>query len=152
MTLNADGRIVGTLAVVGALAGTYLAGLGFAALASFVGRHRIRGGQVEHRPAIYICGPITGRERDAWQRFSDAEYRLRKAGYEPVNPLRMCEPGMDRASALRIDIPVICEGVEGLAMLEDWHDSLGCRTEFEVARAIRIPVLRLEQWEERHGR
>lgn len=99
------------------------------------------------RMKLYLCGPITGHEDTADDRFSRAETALTAVGYDVVNPMGLSPIGTTREDSLRRDLPELC-GCDGLCILGGWEDSAGCRLETSVAGAIGIPVRDLSEWVE----
>ena len=91
---------------------------------------------------IYISGAIAHydlEERKAT--FADAEERLLKAGYVPVNPFRNGLP--DDAhwrEHMRADIRLLLD-CEYIYMLQGWELSKGAKLELDVASSCGIKVL-----------
>lgn len=87
---------------------------------------------------VYISGPVTGVE-DYKNHFLTAEYRLKRAGYSPVNPVKIIERAQTkRGRALSHDECMkIClrqvASCDGMYMLKGWPNSSGAREERELA-------------------
>lgn len=82
---------------------------------------------------IYISGKITGIEEEAEKLFSEAEKRLKRKGYEVVNPIKLPHEH-DGAwhSFMQEDIQelLMCDEVY---MLRNWVDSKGAKLEHDIA-------------------
>lgn len=96
---------------------------------------------------IYVSGPITGREHDAEERFREACRALH--GAVPcagvVNPYCSCPPGTPYREAMRRDLRLLLD-CDGVALMEGWEGSRGCRAEVAVAEAIGIPARPIAEW------
>ena len=96
--------------------------------------------------SIYVSGPITGREYDAEERFREACRMLGEASYAGiVNPYCSCPPGTPYREAMRRDLRLLLD-CDGVALLDGWEESRGCRVEAAVARAIGIPARPIADW------
>lgn len=83
---------------------------------------------------IYISGAITG-TTDYMERFAEAEKSLTEAGYEVVNPSKLCLIMPETATHkeyMDICIPLlkICESIY---MLDGWKESKGANIEKNIA-------------------
>ena len=95
---------------------------------------------------LYIAGPMTGLPEYNRPAFFDADGRLRDAGYLTLNPARH-EPDddLDWTDYVRAGLSDVLR-VDGIAVLPGWECSRGARLEVDVAHALRLPVLPVEQW------
>lgn len=98
-------------------------------------------------PRIFICGPYTGHEEDADERFGDAQEKLTRFGYNVINPMESCK-GMDQSdwgACMRTTIALLltCTGV---ALLDGWESSRGANVEVDLARALDLPVAPVSAW------
>lgn len=96
-------------------------------------------------PILYLSGPISGKEDSAADRFSSAARILEGAGYRVVNPMDIADTAMSWQAAMRMDIKAMCECV-GVALMEGWEESQGCRFEREVAQQLDMPVAPIASW------
>lgn len=88
---------------------------------------------------IYISGPITGIEDKNRPAFEAETIRLRKLGYQVVNPLEVCEGEEDALTGadlwkhcMRKDIKAMMD-CDALALLPGWLFSRGARIEWDLA-------------------
>lgn len=90
---------------------------------------------------VYISGKISGQEDLARKQFAEAEARLRKAGYQTVNPfdngLKDDDP-WERHLAVDIIGLLACDAI---CQLPGWEDSRGARLEAEVAVVKEMPFI-----------
>lgn len=96
-------------------------------------------------PVIYISGPITGRERDASERFDGAEAELRERGYRCRNPWAEVPRHLAYGEALRRAVGILLE-CDAVALLDGWDRSRGCAAEVHVAVSTGMKVLPLGSW------
>ena len=84
---------------------------------------------------IYIAGKVTGLlYEDVFAKFEKAEQMLLKAGWEPVNPMKLGIPfTASRDEALRICVPKM-KTCKAIFMLEDWEDSIGSIVEHGISK------------------
>lgn len=107
---------------------------------------------------LYISGPIKGLpEAAALARFRAAEWEIRAAGHEPVNPFDCAAecgysqecPGEGTDAHydhyLRGDLieMLACDGV---ALLDGWEASRGARIEQTIAVQVGLPVAPIRTW------
>ncbi len=86
---------------------------------------------------IYIAGKVSGLERQVYvHNFARAEKALRRAGFKPINPVRLCKPhwSWTRCMAVCLFYVVFCS--QGIYRLPDWQQSRGARIEYRVARLL----------------
>jgi Domain of unknown function (DUF4406) len=95
---------------------------------------------------IYITGPMTGLPDNNYPAFHEAAKKLRAAGYEVCSPAELETPddisweGWMRAS---ISLMLQCTT---LALLPDWHKSVGARLEQNLAAQLRMKCTPLEDF------
>lgn len=109
---------------------------------------------------VYIAGPIKGQIDGNRAAFAKAAKMLSAVGYTPVNPWDISAdhdtgecigPEVDHGDNshrygcfLRADIMALmfCDAI---TMLPGWQNSTGARTEYQVAMALGLKVLRIEE-------
>lgn len=100
------------------------------------------------RETLYLSGPMSGRAAHNYPAFHDAAKRLRDLGYRVLNPAEIdstLTDGWRHADYMRRDLKLLwrCDAV---AMLPHWETSRGAGIEVQVAHAIGLPVLAVEEW------
>lgn len=101
---------------------------------------------------LYIAGPMTGLPEFNYPAFRDADQRLRRAGYDVLNPA-----DIDAAHNPTPDTPQEWDwymrhalrmvlAAEGIALLPDWWKSRGAALEVSVAAALNLPVRTVDDW------
>jgi Domain of unknown function (DUF4406) len=94
---------------------------------------------------IYIAGPMSGLPDNNYPAFQEAAKRLRVAGYEVLSPAELDVPkdssweGWMRAS---LAMMLKCDEV---ALLPEWHKSVGARLEQNLAAQLRMKCTTLEE-------
>jgi len=90
---------------------------------------------------IYIAGPMTGMADHNFPAFHAAAERLRRAGWEPVNPAENFDGRTDlpRETYLRADIKLLAT-CEAVALLPGWEESRGAKLEYLIAWELGMPV------------
>lgn len=106
---------------------------------------------------VYIAGPMTGVKDWNFPAFFEAEKTLVSMGYEVVNPahnngdtleLALEDAGSPEAPKrdwlyyIRRDLPQLLH-CDVICLLPNWKDSKGAKLEYEVAKGIGLPVLKL---------
>lgn len=106
----------------------------------------------------YVCGPMTGRPQFNVPTFLSAGEKLKEMGYgaqlpadldqsEVVARLLSSETGLDDVSGytwgecLAMDVKLIADVVDGIAVLPGWNKSKGARLETFVAFLCKKPVV-----------
>ncbi len=107
----------------------------------------------KRQPKVYISGPITSLPYcEAWMRFEIAEYKLRGAGYDAVNPMKN---GLNQDDSwvdhMREDIKLLM-GCDVILMLPGWRKSKGARIEHVLAKVLGFEILiyksdKLDKWQ-----
>lgn len=90
------------------------------------------------REKVYIAGPMTGIKGFNYPAFEIAEYVIRKAGFEPVNPAGQVE-GWTHKDYMRRGFKRLME-CDRIALLPGWPASSGANAEFEVAVQLGMPA------------
>jgi hypothetical protein len=93
---------------------------------------------------LYISGKITG-DKNYQKKFADAERRLVEAGYEAVNPAKLCEKAAGWYTAMRIAIKAMMD-CGGVAQLDDWEKSKGAQYESKLGLDLMMSVYPIEFW------
>lgn len=93
---------------------------------------------------VYISGKITGLNLRQYQaKFERAARRLKTMGYIPINPAAKGEIiGYKWEDYMKDDIKLLCD-CDYIYQLENWEESEGAKFEYEVAKALKKPVLKV---------
>jgi hypothetical protein len=95
---------------------------------------------------IYVSGPMTGRPDLNFPNFHLAAARLRRAGYEVVNPAELNpDPAASWQDCMRADIKALMD-CHGVATLDGWRDSRGAKIECGLAESLGLPVASVDVW------
>lgn len=90
---------------------------------------------------IYISGPMTGLPHLNILAFDFEALRLRKLGYEVVNPADINpDPETTWHECLRNDLKAML-GCDTLALLDGWEGSNGAHLEIHVAHRVGIRIV-----------
>jgi len=91
---------------------------------------------------IYLSGPMTGYVGYNYDTFHKAAEYLRNKGYTVFNPAEIFSgnTSLPREDYMREDIRALLD-CETVMMLDGWQDSDGAKLEYEIAKAIGLPVL-----------
>ncbi len=119
----------------------------------------------ETYPTLYIAGPMRGKPGLNWAAFDDAAERLRKAGFNVINPAHEdrlrginsedYEKGQTVPTRLlheivHDDLEIIQalrpEYGDGLALLSGWKNSTGATAERGVADWLGLRILLVDTW------
>ncbi|MDR1897106.1 MAG: DUF4406 domain-containing protein [Prevotellaceae bacterium] len=93
---------------------------------------------------LYISGKITG-DKNYRKKFAAAEKHLINAGYEVVNPAKLCGADTDWNKAMRICIKAMMD-CDGVALLGDWKNSTGARTEHDLGLDVGMQAVPIWYW------
>lgn len=94
--------------------------------------------------SVYISGPITGTV-DYMERFKEAEEKLRKAGYDPVNPAEINSHLPEDTSwetYMGQSLKLLCN-CDAIYLMRNWIQSRGAKIEQMVAQAMDKEVVEL---------
>ena len=100
---------------------------------------------------IYVAGPMTGYPESNYPAFRLAGEQLRAAGFSVLNPVDAERfnpaPGVPQAWDwyMRYALRGLLKA-DGLALLSGWEASRCATLEVHVAKALRLPVMRLDSW------
>ena len=94
---------------------------------------------------LYLSGPMTGLPNFNYDAFNNAATTLRDLGNHVFNPAECFGGRQDLAKEeyMRADIKAVLEATV-VVTLPNWEKSTGAQLEVEVAKAIGIPVISLE--------
>lgn len=88
---------------------------------------------------IYLAGPMTGLPELNFPAFHAEAARLRKLGYDVVNPAEInLDTGAKWEDCMRLDIRELIT-CGGLALLPGWHNSRGAALERKIADGLGMP-------------
>lgn len=82
---------------------------------------------------LYISGGMTGYKDFNFPKFNEVTQKLRKQGYEVINPVELVNPPYDKewSEYMRIDIHELSK-VDGIVVLEGWNKSKGATIEVYI--------------------
>jgi len=90
----------------------------------------------------YISGPITGLPiEQARAAFSEAEFRLKSAGMEVVNPMNLPHDHDKSWESYMKECVVALMSCDCIYMLEGWERSEGAAFEFMIAEKFKLSIL-----------
>lgn len=108
---------------------------------------------------IYISGPMTGKKNFNWAEFETAEWELNQLGdFNVINPHRLPSPPLvpddDEVNwvlYLARDLKQLISCKDGgsqviLVTLPGARDSRGASLEIRAAKALKIPVMELDEF------
>lgn len=93
---------------------------------------------------LYLAGQMTGLPNYNYPAFIRAEAKLRKAGYDVVNPALLNEAGETWEKCLRNDLKHIVTKCNGMAVLDSWMNSRGARLEVSTAIQLGMLIIRVK--------
>lgn len=121
------------------------------------------GGGDRSKPYFYVAGPMSTIPKFNFPAFHDAAERLRRAGYNVVNPAEL-DSEIERSAAesspdgaftasvktwkecLRRDVAIVLDpNCVGVVLLDGWENSKGARMETYNAAALELPLYRYEK-------
>lgn len=97
-------------------------------------------------PVVYVSGPVTGMRDGNRPAFEEAARALRASGCRARIPHDDVAPDTPWTSAMKITLMAILAQADGLAMLEGWERSRGARLELNLALALGMPVMDVDDW------
>lgn len=102
---------------------------------------------------IYISGKMSGVKDYNYPAFFEAEYILRRLGYDVVNPARTgVQEGWEWKDYLKKDlVDILTKNVDTVVTLEGWEDSRGARLEVHVAKELGMKVISMKEFLYSHG-
>lgn len=91
---------------------------------------------------IYISGPMTGLPGKNFPAFNAEADRLRKLGFDVVNPVDVNpdEATMSWTECLRNDLAALLT-CDTLALLDGWQQSAGAHLEMHVAHRVGMEIV-----------
>jgi len=112
---------------------------------------------------IYIAGPMSGIAQFNYPAFDRAAASIRELGFDARSPAEMDSPevralalasttgdlaelkssGETWGDMLAADVKMIADELDGVCLLEGWHDSRGARLEAFVCLSVRKPLYRI---------
>ena len=111
---------------------------------------------------LYVAGPMRGYPQFNYPTFAHTAERLRSVGLKVISPhevdidygdlpgFNVNDPNSFTQAhwhtAMRRDLNIILNEVDGIATLEGWWDSKGAKAEVYVARTIGLPVRDWTHW------
>ncbi|ALY08894.1 deoxycytidylate deaminase [Arthrobacter phage Galaxy] len=103
-------------------------------------------------PVLYVAGPMTGLPDFNYPAFHSAAARLRRAGFEVLNPAENKPPCEDPGWVdwMRAALGQLLKA-DGVALLPGWRTSKGATVERMVARELDIPALTVPAWLTKQG-
>ena len=95
---------------------------------------------------LYVAGPCSGYPENNYPEFNRVADELELAGYDVVNPATVHISGRYHyVDLLREDLRAMLE-CDGVAVLENWWESVGARNEVMVAGLLKMPVRTFQEW------
>ena len=91
---------------------------------------------------VYISGPIT-KDKGYYQKFLNAEHKLKAAGCEVVNPARIGKilpKSFSHGEYMDIDLALL-QKCEAIYMLKGWNASIGAKNEISFAKEMGLRVI-----------
>lgn len=89
---------------------------------------------------VYISGPMTGLPDLNFPAFNAEAKRLRKLGYDVVNPAELCSSSATWEECMKLDLTALLT-CDILALLEGWQESRGAHLEMNVAHRVKIKIV-----------
>lgn len=88
---------------------------------------------------IYISGRVSGTS-DFYKRFAEAEEKLLRQGYSPVNPVKNAPLNKSWEYYMRQDIiKLMC--CDSIYMMIGWKKSKGARIEHDLAKKLGLRII-----------
>lgn len=99
---------------------------------------------------LYVAGPMSGYPHSNYPAFNSVSKLLREAGFEVVNPAEFGN-GKHYIDFLREDLRLMLD-CHGVAVLDNWWESVGARNEVQVAGLLKMPILPWSDWIQRYAK
>lgn len=95
---------------------------------------------------LYLAGPMTGQPDHNYPAFNAAAARLRADGYTVANPAEAGKvDGWEWADYVKRGLRAMLH-CDGVALLPGWHESRGARLEYDVAHALKMRGMPVDDW------
>lgn len=95
---------------------------------------------------VYIAGPMTGLKDHNYPAFHAAARELRLAGYAVVSPAEIdAAKSLPWEEWMRLSLKALLSCTH-VALLPDWHKSIGARLEQDLAAKLRIQCAPVEKF------
>lgn len=89
----------------------------------------------------YIAGRVTGEKREkSEEKFRRAEDMIKRAGLQPVNPLKIAQEADSTREAMKKLLPELLQ-CDSILLLDDWEFSEGARIEALLARYAGMHIM-----------
>jgi len=92
---------------------------------------------------VYLAGKISGlKYEDVFVKFNAAEFQLKQAGYDVVNPIRLVSQNWHWEKCMKkcIGELVTCDAIH---LLPDWAESRGAKLEYHIAQELKLKLITL---------
>lgn len=101
---------------------------------------------------LYVAGPMTGLPNFNREAFNSAAGKLRRAGFEVLNPAELEAPceAPEWGDWMRAALGQLLKA-DGVALLPGWRDSRGATVERQLARDLEVPALTVPAWLTKKG-
>lgn len=91
---------------------------------------------------VYISGPIT-KDKGHYQKFLNAEHKLKEAGCEVINPARIGKilpKSFSHGEYMDIDLTLMGK-CDAIYMLKGWNTNTGAKNEFSFAKELGLKAM-----------
>lgn len=95
---------------------------------------------------LYVIGPMADKPDLNRAAFDEARAKLVAAGYNVRIPHDFIPSDARHGQAMRMSLHNLLDNAEGVALLNDWHESRGAMVELKVALACAVPVTFVNCW------
>lgn len=89
---------------------------------------------------IYLSGPMTGYPDFNYPAFNEEAARLRKLGYDVINPAELNSSDVTWHQCLRKDIAELVQ-CDGIVLMDGWEKSNGAHLEMHVAHRVGMEIV-----------
>lgn len=90
---------------------------------------------------VYISGKISGMKQEAKELFRNAEIKLIRHGYKPVNPMSLPHHHDKEWSSFMKEDIIALLSCDSVYFLTNWHESKGAKLEFDLAVDLGLNLL-----------